>query len=263
VLALIRDIAARRQAISELAKRDFEQQFRGSYLGFIWAFLQPLTLVGMLYVIFELGFRAGISGSIPFAVYLISGMVSWVFFAGNLGASAGVFRTYAFLIKKVNFRLSVLPVVKLLSSLPVHIALVLSAIALAWVEGYPPSLYTFQLVYYFIGMCVLLVGIYFLAASTSIFVKDVTNFVAVTAQFGFWLTPIFWNINMLPERYHYLVKLNPMYYVVTGYRESIALHVPFWHKPFEALYFWSLSLMVLVLGITVYRRLKPHFAEVL
>lgn len=262
MLAFLKDLLSRRTAIAELAKRDFEQQFQGSYMGFIWAFLQPLLFIGILYLIFELGFRAGRSTEMPFSIYLIAGMVSWLYFSNNFSAGTGVFRSYAFLIKKVDFRLSVLPLVKLLSSLPAHLVLVSVAICLAWYEGYPPTLFTLQLLYYFLALCTLLLGLSLLTASTNIFAKDVGNIVAVLLQFGFWLTPLFWSIDMLPERFQSLIKFNPMYYIVSGYRESIALKQPFWERPLEALYFWSFSLITLALGIWVYRRLKPHFAEV-
>lgn len=262
MLALSKDLLHRRKAIFELARRDFQQQFYGSYLGLFWAIFQPLLFIATLYLIFELGFRAGRKAELAFSVYLISGMISWVYFSNNLSATAGVFKGHAFLIKKVDFRLSVLPLVKLLSATPIHLLLVLVAIGLAWLEGYPPTLYTLQLIYYFTGLCMLLFGLGLITASTSLFAKDVLSMVSIVVQFGFWFTPIFWSIQMLPETYQDLIKYNPMYYVVSGYRNSIALQQGFWERPYETLYFWSLVLFFQASGISVYKKLKPHFAEV-
>ena len=263
MLALTRDLFSRRKTILEFAKRDFQQQFHGSYMGFFWAFFQPLLFIAMLYVLFEMGFRSGSSSAIPFSVYLIAGMIPWLYFSSNLNSSTNTFRDYSFLIKKVDFRLSVLPLVKLIGSFPVHLLLMIVAVLIAWLEGYEPSIHTLQLFYYFAGMCVLLLGIGLITASTSIFVKDVKNLVSVITQFGFWLTPIFWNLDMFPNEYHYLLKLNPMLYITEGYRDSISSSVSFWEKPFETIYFWSISLFFLSVGILVYRKLKPHFAEVI
>ena len=264
IIGFISDVINKRRVIYELAKRDFKQQYQGSYLGFIWMFLQPIMYVSVLYAVFSLGFKAEASvNDMPFSLYLIAGMVAWLYFSSNLSAICGVIKNHAFLVKKVDFRLSVLPFVKLLSSLVPHLALVVLTIALAWYQGYSPSFYTLQVLYYTFSMCVLLLGIGWITSSTSIFVKDITKVVALVVQFGFWLTPLFWNIQMIPQVYQWLAKLNPVYYIVTGYRDSIIAHVPFWQRVDEAIYFWVVTLSLLLLGILLFRKLKPHFAEVI
>ena len=143
----------------------------------------------------------------------------------------------------------------------IHIVLVMIAICLAWSAGFSPTFYTLQLVYYLVAMSALLLGLGWMTSSTSLFVRDVTKVVSVIVQFGFWLTPIFWNINMVPESFHWVIKLNPMYYIITGYRDSIVTQVPFWERD-GIFYFWGVTLVVMFLGISVYRKLRPHFAEV-
>lgn len=256
------DILDKRSIIFELAKRDLQQQYMGSYLGFVWLFLQPLLYIFVLYVVFTVGFRAGISEDMPFAIYLVTGMVAWLHFSSNFSANTSVIRSYSFLVKKVDFRLSVLPIVQMLSSLVAHVFLILVAISLAWYKGYAPSLYTFQLVYYLFAMSALLLGLGWMTSSMSIFVKDVTKIVTIFIQFGFWLTPIFWNISMIPDKYRWIIELNPAYYIVTGYRDSIVGQVAFWERD-NTIYFWIFTLVTLYVGISIYRRLRPHFAEVI
>lgn len=256
-----RDIIDKRSIIFELAKRDLQQQYMGSYLGFVWLFLQPLLFISILYMIFTMGFRAGISDDMPFAIYLVTGMVAWLHFSSNFSANTGVIRSYSFLVKKVDFRLSVLPIVQMLSSLVTHVFLIVVAIGLAWYKGYAPTIYTFQVAYYLIAMSALLLGLGWMTSSMSIFIKDVTKIVAVLVQFGFWLTPIFWNISMIPDKYKWIIELNPAYYIVTGYRDSIVGQVAFWERG-NTVYFWFFTLVTLYVGISIYRRLRPHFAEV-
>lgn len=256
-----RDIYEKRSIIYELVKRDFQQQYMGSYLGVVWIVLQPLLFITILYTVFTLGFRAGVSGDMPFSIYLVTGMVAWLHFAANFSANTTVISGYSFLIKKVDFRLSVLPIVKLTSSLVAHIFLIAVAISLAWYQGYPPTFYTLQIIYYLIAMSALLLGLGWMTSSTNIFVKDVAKIVSIFVQFGFWLTPIFWNISMVPEKYRWIIELNPMVYIITGYRDSIVGHVYFWERD-GAVYFWLFTVVCLYLGISIYRRLRPHFAEV-
>jgi lipopolysaccharide transport system permease protein/teichoic acid transport system permease protein len=257
-----RDIIDKRSIIFELVKRDLQQQYLGSYLGVVWLFIQPLILISILYAVFTFGFRTGTSGDMPFAIYLATGIVPWLHFAENFGANTGAISKYSFLVKKVDFRLSILPIVQMISSLVVHIFMVVVVICIAWFHGYAPGFYTLQVIYYLFAMSALLLGLGWMTSSTSLFVKDVTQVVAILVQFGFWLTPILWNINMIPEKYRWIIELNPMYYIITGYRDSIVSQVPFWERG-NTIYFWIFTLVVLYLGISMFRRLRPHFAEVI
>ena len=258
----LRDILNKRAMILELVKRDIQQQYMGSYLGMVWIFLQPLVFISVLYAVFTFGFRTGASSNMPFSIYLITGFVPWLHFSENFSANTNVINSYSFLVKKVDFRLSILPIVKMASSLIVHVFLVTIAVCIAWYLGYGPTLYTLQLVYYLFAMSALLLGLGWMTSSTSIFVSDVAKIVGVLVQFGFWLTPIIWNISMVPDKYRWIIELNPMYYIVTGYRDSIVGQVPFWENE-HTVYYWIITLVTLYLGINVYRRLRPHFAEVI
>jgi len=257
------DIYDKRSILYELAKRDFQQQYMGSYLGVVWVYLQPLLFITVLYLVFTFGFKSGSSSDgVPFAVYLISGMIPWLYIAGNLTAGANIIRQHAFLLKKVDFRLSMLPIVKLLSSAIPHLFFIMIAILVAVLNGIYPTLYTFQVLYYFLAMVALLLGLSWLTSSTNIFVPDVFKAVGVIVTFGFWLTPVFWDIAKIPEQYQWIIKLNPATYIVQGYRDSIIAHIGFWEKPYETLYFWSVTGITLWIGITVFKKLRPHFAEV-
>jgi len=257
------DIVEKRSIIYELAKRDFQQQYQGSYLGFVWMFLQPIVYIFVLYAVFSLGFRAGVVEGMPFSLYLVAGMVCWAYFSDNFSSICGIIRSNSFLVKKVDFRLSVLPLVKMASALVPHLVLILVAMSLAWYQGYAPGIYSLQVFYYTFCMCSLLLGLGWITASTSLFVRDVSKVVALFVQFGFWLTPLFWNIQMIPQAYQWIIKLNPVYYIVTGYRDSMIAHIPFWERAGEGVYFWAVTLFFLWAGISVFRKLKPHFAEVI
>ena len=216
----------------------------------------------VLYLVFTFGVRSPPATGAPFSVHLISGMIAWLFLTENLQSMANVIRQHGFLIKKLNFRLSILPVVKLLSSLLPHIAFILFALIVASANGIYPSVYSLQVIYYLLAMMSLLLGMGWLTSSTNLFVTDVSKFVAIICQLGFWVTPIFWNIEKIPQDYQWILKLNPAYYIVTGYRDSLIYQVPFWSKPWETAYYWVITLVFAGIGMVVFRRLRPHFAEV-
>jgi len=263
LIHFLADIYEKRSILYELAKRDFQRQYMGSYLGFVWVYLQPLLFITVLYIVFTFGFRTGSSSDgVPFAVHLISGMIAWFYIADNLIAGANVIKEHSFLLKKVDFRLSMLPVVKLLSSFVPHLFFIFIAVLVAIFNGIYPSWYLLQLIYYFGAMVLLLLGISWLTSSTNLFVSDVSKIISVIVTFGFWLTPVFWDISRIPEKYQWIIELNPATYIVQGYRDSIINHIGFWEKPYQTLYYWTLTFILLRTGIRVFQKLRPHFAEV-
>lgn len=252
-----------RKIIFLLAKRDFQQRYMGSLLGVVWVFLQPLLFVGVLYMVFTLGLRVEhVDSQVPFSIYLVAGIVAWQFFAGLLNSTSNSIKAFSYLVKKIDFRLSVLPVVKIVGEVLPHSFLMGFSLLVAWVEGYSPGLHTFQLLYYFIAMCFLLLGVGWLTSSTSIFIPDVNNLIQLLTRFGFWLTPIFWDISRVPEQYQWIIRLNPMVYIVEGYRASLTGTNWFWDQPEEGVYFWIITVLLCLIGRYAYKSLRPHFAEV-
>ena len=262
--SFLRNIYALRSVIIELARRDFKSQYASSLLGVVWVYLQPLLFIAVIYAVFSFGFRARpVTDDIPYSVWLVSGMVAWLFFAANLSSCSNIVNQYSFLVKKVDFSLGVLPLVKLLSNYVPHFVFVCITMLIAIYNGLYPGLYALQLLYYLFAMSMLLLGINWLTSSTNVFIPDVSKFVALVVQFGFWMTPIFWNKDQLPADYHWIIDLNPMSYIVNGYRDSLIYNIGFWERPVESAYFWTICITLGVLGAVVFKHLKPHFAEVI
>ena len=255
-------IYQKRSAIYELAKRDFQAQNKNTYLGIVWGYIQPLLYVLLLTFVFTIGLRSNPGGDVPFVIFLISGMISWQFFAGTLSSLTEVIKSHSFLVKKGDFTLGILPIAKILSSLVPHMVLFVVVVLVCCFFGILPSFYSFQVLYYLTGLFFLLLGLGWITSSTSLFVQDVSNVVSIISQFGFWFTPIIWNITMVPEKYRWIIKLNPMCYIVSGYRDSLIYKIPFWSKPYEMMYFWFVTIFILLTGVAVFKRLKPHFGEV-
>lgn len=140
------EIIKGRKMIYKLAKNDFRTKYAGSYLGIIWAFIQPVVTVLVYWFVFEVGFRAGENTlPVPFVLYLIAGIVPWFFFQDGLIGGTNSMLEYSYLVKKVVFQISVLPVVKIISAVFVHLFFVLFIIILYCFYGHFPDLYYLQL----------------------------------------------------------------------------------------------------------------------
>lgn len=263
LLNFLKEIYQRRYAIYELSKRDFQTTYKGSYLGFFWTYLQPFLFIMLIWLVLTYGFRVPSVNNKSQTIWLIAGMVPWLFFAEVFSSVSSVIQQYSFLIKKVDFSLGILPIVKILSALITHFVFVFVTLIIGILSGVYPSLFALQIIYYSFAASMLLLGLGWFTSSASLFIKDINNIVTLLIQFGFWLTPIFWNIEMVPVKYHWIVKLNPVYYIVNGYRDSLLLNIPFWQKLYEFFYFWFVVTVILLTGAIVFRRLRPHFAEVI
>jgi len=253
----------RRTLILEMAKRDIAAQFSGSLIGFAWAFINPLAMILILWLVFSVGLKVAPQKNVPFVVWLTAAIAVWNTFLEVINTSTSTLLANTHLVKKVLFPLSILPIVKLVSAFATHLIFLLVLFVLIGVHGMPFSFFWFQSLYYFFAMSVLVLGISWMTSSLNVFARDTAQIVNVSLTFGFYLTPIIWDLRIMPERLQFLFKLNPMLYIVQGYRDSFIYFVPFWHHWELTLYFWCVTLILLAVGATIFLRLRPHFADVL
>lgn len=261
--AFLRDIYKNRFVIWQLTKRDYKNRYIGSFLGFIWTIIQPFVLLIILWLVFTKGFNAGPVNGIPFIAWFAIGLISWDIFATVLPSTTGVFQEYSYLVKKINFRIAILPIVKLLSFFFIHLITLTIGIIILYISGITISLYWVQIIYYWFALIMFLLGLSWILSSLQVFIRDIAQIVSVILQFGFWFTPIVWSMDLLPEKYHIFLKLNPIFYIVDGYRKTFIFHEPFWNNYQWTIYFWSVTLVILLTGVFLFRKLRPHFADVL
>ena len=261
--ALILDIIHNRKLLLQMTRRDFRQRYLGSYLGILWAFIQPTVTVLIFWFVFQVGFKSQPVDNVPFILWLVCGMFPWFFISDSILSATNSVIESSYLVKKIVFRGEILPIVKIMSALVVHIFFVAVLFAMFAYYGYPFSIYNAQIIYYFFAMICLSLGISWLTSSLTVFLRDVGQFASMILQFGFWFTPIFWSLKIIPEEFHFMLKLNPMYYLVEGYRQSFIYHEWFWQHQHQTIYFWTLTAITAFIGAWCFKKLRPHFADVL
>lgn len=254
-----------RSLIMTLAKNDFKTKYAGSYLGIVWAFVQPVITILVYWFVFQVGFRSNAVSDYPFVLYLTSGMVPWFFFQDGLNAGTNALMEYSYLVKKVVFKISILPIVKIISAAFVHVFFVCFAMFISALYGYKPSWYSFQLIYYFICMFVFVLALVYATSAIVVFFRDLTQIISIFLQIGVWMTPIMWDAQILSgsPMLMKLFKFNPIYYIVTGYRDSILGQTGLMVHWRWGVYFWIVTAVLFVAGSLIFKRLKVHFADVL
>lgn len=247
----------------DLTKSDFKKRYLGSYLGVIWAFVQPLISILLFWFVFQVGFRSTPVDDVPFILWLSCAIIPWNFYSDAVQSSTSSIMENSFLVKKVVFRLEILPIVKIGSALIVHSFFIVFLFSMFFIYGYGFSVYHLQVPYLLIGSILLVLGISWITSSLVLFFKDTSQIVAMVMQLGFWLTPIFYPLEMVPDKLQFIFKLNPMYYITNGYRDAFIYKQWFWEHPLLTLYFWVTTLSLLLIGYILFKKLKPHFADVL
>jgi teichoic acid transport system permease protein len=253
----------KRGIIFELARTDFRSRYTGSLLGAVWAFAQPVLTIVLYLFIHKVGFRSGAPNGVPFVLWLIVGMVPWFFFTDALVAVTSSLIEYSFLVKKIVFEVGILPTIKLVSAALIHVVVWALLLVILAFRGVLPTFAWLQVPYYFFAAYALVSGIGLIAAVITPFFRDLAQVVIVSLQFFFWLTPILWSIEQAPPRLAPYLQLNPVYYVVEGLRDALLLGKPFWAHPLLTAYFWTFVLVTNLIGLALFQRLRPHFADVL
>lgn len=252
-----------KKLIYKLAKNDFKTKYAGSYFGIFWAFVQPVVTILLYWFVFQVGLRSSNMGNYPFVLWLIAGLVPWFYFSDGLNYGTNSLLEYSYLVKKVVFNISILPVVKIVSALFVHIFFLIFALIVFATLGYPPKVYSIQVIYYTICIFILSLSISYFTSAIVLFFRDLGQIINIVLQVGMWMTPIMWQAEMLPDSFKWIFKMNPMYYIVRGYRESLLEKIWFMQHLEDTFLFWLTVGGIFILGMLIFRRLKPHFADVL
>ena len=254
-----------RHLIWKLARNDFKKRYAGSYMGALWAMVQPVVTVAMYYIVFDkiMGNTGRGTEDMPFVLFLTAGLVPWFYFSEALNNGTNALREYNYLVKKVVFKISILPIIKIIAATFIHVFFAAVLLVVAAIYGYYPTVYTIQLVYYSFCLFIFVLALSYTTCSIVVFFKDLAQIINIVLQIGMWATPILWDINSVHEKWVILLKLNPLVYIVNGYRSAICEREWFFQDFFSTMYFWIVTVVLFGIGGAVFKRLKVHFADVL
>ncbi|MBQ6805884.1 MAG: ABC transporter permease [Lachnospiraceae bacterium] len=257
-----------RKLIWKLAKNDFKKRYAGSYLGIIWAMAQPVVTVVMYWIVFDRVFdtRSQLVASgveVPYVLYLTAGLVPWFYFSEAITQGTMALLEYTYLVKQVVFNISILPIIKVVAATFIHIFFIGILLIVSIGYGYYPSIYTLQLFYYSFCLFLLVLGMSYFTCAIVVFFRDLQQVINIALQIGMWATPILWDISMLTDNMKTFFKLNPLVYIVNGYRSAIYEEVWFWEHFYSSTYFWIFTISLFCIGTLIFRKLRVHFADVL
>lgn len=264
IFSIMREIYDSRVLVWNLSKNDFKTKYAGSYLGIFWAFINPLVTILIYWFVFEFGLKAGAPiPDVPFILWFTSGLIPWFFFSDALVNATNSFVEYSYLVKKVVFKISILPIVKIISALFIHVVFIGVMISIYGIYGKVPTFTFVQIIYYSFCTFALTLACSYATSAIVIFFKDLTQIIGIVLQIGMWMTPIMWSYTIIPQKFQWIAKINPMFYIVEGYRDSLLKNEWFYNNFWGTIYFWSFTTVIFVIGMIIFKKLKPHFSDVL
>lgn len=268
IISLPVELYQNRHLIWKLAKNDFKKRYAGSYLGIVWAMIQPVITVVMYWLVFDvimnsagMAMRGG--SEVPFVLFLTSGLVPWFYFNEAWTNGTLAMLEYNYLVKKVVFKISILPIIKVIGATFIHAFFVCVMLVIAACYGCYPSLYTLQIFYYSFCTFVLVLALSYTTCALVVFMRDISQIINIVLQIGMWATPIMWDFGAISPTWAKFLKLNPMVYIVNGYRDAVYGRAWFFEDFFSTMYFWIITVVLFGLGAVVFKKLKVHFADVL
>lgn len=257
----IKDIIKNRRLLFNLALRDFRIRYARNHLGLAWAVLEPLAILLIMMIVFTY-LRNRTTPEYPFIVYLLSGLMGYDFFSKSLGQATSSIKSYSFMIELIHIRKDFIPLVSILTSFFTHLIVLVTAIIVLILNGVTFSWFWLQLPYYMFATWLFLLGVTWTTSALVVYARDIQHVIPIVMRALFFLTPLFWNISMFPEKYHNYFKLNPLFYLVEGYRNCLIYKQFFWSDTFSMTAFWVITFIFLFIGRYTFRKLSPTFADI-
>jgi lipopolysaccharide transport system permease protein len=256
-----------RELLYNLTVRDLKVRYKNSALGVAWSLLNPILMMLVFTVVYTV--MLGQSNRRDYAAFILCGLLPWNFFSGSIMGGVGSVVNNGYLIKKVYFPRAVLPFSIMLSNLVNFLVALPVYFVLAWLLGVSFTPYVLFLPVVMLVEMIFILGVSLLLSAINVFYRDVQQIMEVVILAWFFLTPVIWDVNMLPtsrlvlgvevpvQRLTYI--LNPMASIIATYRDILYYgHAIGWDFFLRTA---ITALIVLLIGFYVFNRLKGRFAE--
>lgn len=253
----IKDIYAYRDMIFSLVRRELRGRYKGSVLGFLWTYINPLCQVIVYSAVFSVIFRVNID---KFYLYMIIGMMPWTFFNTSVQGGATCLRAQSDMIKKIYFPREVIPISYVTSAFVNMLFSFIIVFLAVIVSGYGFNLKVI-LWLPMIMVCeyLLSLGIAFIVSAVTVYFRDLEQIISVIMMAWIYVTPIMYNMEYVPERFRSLIVLNPMTPIVEVYHQILYYRIT--PTTNYLLLAGGTSVIVLVIGALVFAKLDRNFAE--
>src|SRR5699024_3896220 len=262
--------------IFKLALFDLKSANKNHYLGMLWEVISPAILIMIYWLVFGVGIRhradVEVGGDIvPFIYWLMTGYMVWMFFSKSASSGAKAIFSKLRVVSKMNFPMSILPNYTIFSKFMVHVVMVGIIIVILQFAGYPINIYYLQMPYFMIATYFFTFSFVLIFSTLSTLVRDIYKLLTSTMRIGIYISPILWDVTEVKDAgtvatavITAIVKLNPLTYLIEGYRASyFGVEWYFITESGTTLYFWTLTLILFVIGSVLHMHFRKYFIDFL
>ena len=245
-----------RELLKTNIQKEIRGKYKGSFLGVIWSFLNPLLMVVVYAIVFPYIMRVQQEN---YLIYLITGIIPWIFFTTVVTSGCNCVWINGGIIKKVYFPREILPISVvgaalinfLISCIIILIFVILGNVGISFYLLWLPIIAIIQSIFS--------LGLLFILSAINVYIRDIEYIVAFFTNLLFYATPIIYNMDMLPDKFKMLMNYNPMAHFINAYRNI------FYYKTnpdlYSLIFIFCFSLIILIVGYSVFNKLEKGFAE--
>lgn len=251
-----------RRSLRWLALHDLRRTYAGTAGGALWTFLTPLIPILIFSAVFAFALKLPLGGA-PYIFGFAAAYVPWLLLSASISGAAGSIIEHRYLVKRILFPVEIIPAnAVLVHSLP-HAFLLALASAACLIGGYGRFPDLLLVLYFYLCAVMFTISASLLVSSITVVARDFQQMLPSILQVWFWLTPVAWAGTQLPPQGQKLLAFNPASYIVSGYRHALMPKIFAAPTAFDTATFWMISLTMLAIGSTCFRRLRVYFWDCL
>ena len=257
-MKVFKDLYNYRELLKTSVKKDIGGKYKNSFLGVLWSFINPLLQILVYALIFPLVMKNGGSYK-DYTVFMVCGLIPWAYFTTVINRASFIMIENGNILKKVYFHRSILPLSLVTSETINFLVSCIIILAFIVIKGFGISKFILFFPLVLLIQYVLLLGIALIFSAVTVYMRDIQHFIGVVLQLLFYATPIVYSIDTIPEGFRWILKWNPMTYIIEGYR---AIFYNQTMPDLKALGILGvISIVILIVGYLLFNKLQKRFAE--
>ena len=257
-MKIFKDLYNYRELLKTSVKKDIGGKYKHSFLGVLWSFINPLLQILVYALIFPLVIKNGGSYK-DYTVFMVCGLIPWAYFTTVINRASFIMIENGNILKKVYFPRSILPLSLVTSETINFLVSCIIILAFIVIKGFGISKFILFFPLVLLIQYVLLLGIALIFSAVTVYMRDIQHFIGVVLQLLFYATPIVYSIDTIPENFRWILKWNPMTYIIEGYRAIFYNQTMPDLKSLGVL--GIISIIILIVGYLLFNKLQKRFAE--
>ena len=256
MISVFKNLYKYRELLKTNIKKEIRGKYKNSFLGVLWSFLNPLLQIAVYALVFPFILK---NTQDNYVIFLCCGLIPWAFFSTTISRSAFTMVENGNIIKKVYFPREILPISVVTSETVNFLISTIIIIVFVIFGGIGLSKYIMLYPIVLLAQYLLLIAISLIVSSISIYIRDLQHLIGVALQLLFYAAPIVHTPESIPEQFKWILKCNPMTYIISGYRNIFYNQTMIELKPLLILI--GCSVVACVIGYIIFNKLQKGFAE--